>query len=79
MVLSGYLGEKQVSNQCKEKPLFIYKLKVWINQGERAFEWNRCDDSLDGQQMTKLADSIIEVMKENSSYKELPEVKSNYE
>jgi ribosome assembly protein YihI (activator of Der GTPase) len=79
MVLSGYLGEKQVSNQCKEKPLFSYKLKVWINQGERAFEWNRCNNSVDGQQMTKLADSTIDVMKENSTYKELPEVKSNYE
>jgi hypothetical protein len=79
LVLGGYLGEKQVSTQCKEKPLFSYKLKVWINQGEREFEWNRCDNSEDGKQMTKVADDIIEILKKNKTYKGLPEVKGNYE
>jgi hypothetical protein len=79
LVLGGYLGEKQVSTQCKEKPLYSYKLKVWINQGEREFEWNRCDKSEDGTQMTKVADDIIEILKKNETYKGLPEVKGNYE
>jgi hypothetical protein len=79
LVLGGYLGEKQVSTQCKEKPLYSYKLKVWINQGERDFEWNRCDNSEDGMQMTKVAEDIIAVLKKNETYKELPEVKGDYE
>jgi hypothetical protein len=79
LVLGGYLSEKQVSTQCKEKPLYSYKLKVWINQGERDFEWNRCDNSEDGKQMTKVADDIIEILKKNKTYKGLPEVKGNYE
>jgi hypothetical protein len=79
MVLAGYLGEKKVSTSCKEKPLFSYHLKVWINQGEREFEWNRCDESLDGQSMTKLADDIVEVLKNTETYKGLPEVKSSYQ
>jgi hypothetical protein len=79
LVLGGYLGEKHVSTQCKEKPLYSYKLKVWINQGERKFEWNRCDKSEDGKQMTKVADDIIAILKKNETYKGLPEVKGNYQ
>jgi hypothetical protein len=79
LVLRGYLGEKYVSTQCKEKPLYSYKLKVWINQGEREFEWNRCDMSEDGKQMTKIADDIIAILKKNETYKGLPEVKGDYE
>jgi hypothetical protein len=79
LVLGGYLGEKQTSTQCKEKPLYSYKLKVWINQGERDIEWNRCDKSEDGQQMTKVAEDIIAILKKNKTYKELPEVKGDYE
>jgi hypothetical protein len=79
MVLGGYLGEKQVSTQCKEKPLYSYKLKVWINQGERDFEWNRCDNSEDGKHMTKVVEDIIEILKKNETYKGLPEVKGNYQ
>lgn len=79
LVLGGYLGEKQVSTQCKEKPLYSYKLKVWINQGERDFEWNRCDKSDDGKQMTKVVEDIIAILKKNETYKDLPEVKGDYE
>lgn len=79
LVLGGYLGEKKVSTQCKEKPLYSYKLKVWINQGERDIEWNRCDNSEDGKQMTKVAEDIIVILKKNDTYKELPEVKGDYE
>ncbi|CAG9607205.1 DUF4362 domain-containing protein [Pseudoneobacillus rhizosphaerae] len=79
LVIGGYLGEKQISTQCKEKPLYSYKLKVWINQGEREFEWNRCDMSEDGKQMTKVADDIIAILKKNETYKGLPEVKGDYE
>jgi hypothetical protein len=79
LVLGGYLAEKQISTQCKEKPLFSYKLQVWINQGERNFEWNRCDNSVDGKQMTEMADAIISVLKQNKVYQELPKVKGDYE
>jgi hypothetical protein len=79
LVIGGYLGEKQISTQCKEKPLYSYKLKVWINQGEREFEWNRCDMSEDGKQMTRVADDIIAILKKNETYKGLPEVKGNNE
>jgi hypothetical protein len=78
LVLGGYLGEKQVSTQCKEKPLYSYKLKVWINQGERDMEWNRCDNSDDGTQMTKVTEDIIAILKKNETYKGLPEVKGDY-
>lgn len=78
-VLGGYLGEKHVSTQCKEKPLYSYKLKVWINQGQGEFEWNRCDKSEDGEQMTKVAEDIIAILKKNETYKGLPEVKGNYQ
>jgi hypothetical protein len=79
LVLGGYLAEKQISTQCKEKPQYSYNLKVWINQGDRDFEWNRCDDSEDGKQMTKIAESIVEVLKNNKVYQELPKVKGDYE
>jgi hypothetical protein len=79
LVLGGYLTEKQVSTQCEEKPLYSYKLKVWINQGEREFEWNRCDKSEDGKQMTAIAEDIIAILQKNATYKELPEVKGDYQ
>lgn len=79
MVLAGYLDEKKVSTSCQVKPLESYKLQVWINQGTREYEWNRCDNSADGKVMTQLVDNMIEVLKKNHIYKELPEVKGHYE
>jgi hypothetical protein len=79
LVLGAYLAEKQVSTQCEEKPLYSYKLKVWINQGNREYEWNRCDQSDDGKQMTKMAEDLVGILKKNSTYKGLPEVKADFE
>ncbi|MFD2445076.1 DUF4362 domain-containing protein [Bacillus sp. CGMCC 1.16607] len=78
LVLAGYLGEKKFSHDCHEEPNSTYLLKVWINQGEREYGWNRCDKSSDGQQMTKMADAILEVLKENETYEQLPEIKGYY-
>ncbi|WP_442598078.1 DUF4362 domain-containing protein [Neobacillus sp. D3-1R] len=79
IVLAGYLSEKEVSTSCQAEPLTSYKLTVWINQGMREFEWNRCDSSEDGKQMTQLVDDIVKVLKNNHIYKELPEVKGEYQ
>jgi hypothetical protein len=79
LVLAGYLGEKQFTDDCQVEPHSSYKLKVWINQAEREYGWNRCDKSPDGNQMTKLADDIFQVLKKNETYKQLPEIKGYYE
>ncbi|MFF2448215.1 hypothetical protein ACFVSW_14040 [Neobacillus sp. NPDC058068] len=54
-------------------------MQVWINSGERHFEWSECDKSYDGQEMTELIANILEILKKNSTYQSLPEVKGHYE
>ncbi|ETI70757.1 DUF4362 domain-containing protein [Neobacillus vireti] len=79
MIFSNYLGEKKLSKECNQKPYEGYDMHVWINSGERHFEWSECDKSYDGQEMSELVANILEILKKNSTYQSLPEVKGQYE
>jgi hypothetical protein len=79
MLFSNYLGEKKLSTECNQKPFKSYEMNVWINSGERHFEWSECDKSYDGQEMSELVANILEILKKNTTYQSLPEVKGQYE
>ncbi|GHH96918.1 DUF4362 domain-containing protein [Neobacillus kokaensis] len=68
---SNYLGDKNLTTKCNQKPHERYELNVWINSGERHFEWTECDHSSDGKEMTKLVHDILTILKKNSTYKTL--------
>ena len=71
MILSNYLGEKNLSKKCNKQTYESYELNVWINGGERHFEWSECDKSADGKEMTQLVHDILEILKNNSTYQTL--------
>lgn len=72
MIFANYLDrEKKLTNKCTEKATVSYILTVWINSGERHFEWASCDKSPDGTTMTNLVQEIIDVLQNNESYKSL--------
>ncbi|WP_394137830.1 DUF4362 domain-containing protein [Cytobacillus oceanisediminis] len=79
MIFANYLSEKKLSDSCKQKPYESYELTVWINGGERHFEWTECDQSPDGQKMSAMKDQILEILKQNEAYRALPASKGNYE
>ncbi|WHY87213.1 DUF4362 domain-containing protein [Neobacillus novalis] len=79
MIFSNYLGEKKLSKECNQKPYKGYEMNVWINSGEQHFEWSECDKSNDGQEMNELVANILEILRKNSTYQTLPEVKAQYE
>ncbi|WP_066070305.1 DUF4362 domain-containing protein [Neobacillus soli] len=79
MILSNYLGEKKLNKECNQEPYKSYELNVWINSGERQFEWSECDKSPDGKEMIELVHDILDILKNNSTYQSLPEVKGSYE
>jgi hypothetical protein len=47
-----------------------YDLTVWINGGEHHYRWSDCDTSKAGEQMTKVAETIFQVLGENKKYQE---------
>jgi hypothetical protein len=67
MVLSNYLGEKQLSNRCNKELFVSYDLNVKINSGNRHYQWSECDQSDNGIQMTQLANQIITRIDTNAS------------
>jgi hypothetical protein len=77
MVLSNYLGKKQLSTTCSQKSENSYRLKVKINSGFREFQWSDCDNSEDGKAMTVLAKEIISVVESTDIYKNLSVKSSN--
>lgn len=77
MVLSNYLGKKQLSTACSQKSENSYRLKVKINSGFREFQWSDCDNSEDGKTMTGLAKEIISVVESTDIYKNLSVKSSN--
>jgi len=79
MVLTNYLGEKELSTECNRKPAVSYDLSVQINSGERHYQWTECQNNEDDGQMTELAQAIIKIVQAGSIYKQLPEVKGYYE
>lgn len=79
LVFANYLEEKNLSTNCNQKPHESYELSVWINGADRHFEWSECDNGPDGQEMTKLVNDMIAVLKNNPTYQALPDVKGNYE
>ncbi|GEM_PF-1436062 len=60
LVFANYLDEKELTSSCDTESSTNYFLKVQINGGEREFQWNDCDQSLDGVKFTKIANYIIE-------------------
>ncbi|HBS44028.1 MAG TPA: hypothetical protein DEA91_05345 [Paenibacillus sp.] len=79
MVLANYLDEKELSTECNRKPAVSYDLTVQINNGERHYQWTECQNTEDDAQMTELAQAIIKIVQAGSIYKQLPEVKGQYE
>jgi hypothetical protein len=69
MVYANYLDEKDLTWKCSKTPEFT--LKVWINQGEKTYQWSECDHSKEGKQMTKMAKKIIEIIEQSTIYKKL--------
>ncbi|HCX51904.1 MAG TPA: hypothetical protein DG757_23440 [Bacillus sp. (in: Bacteria)] len=65
MVYANYLQPKSLANSCKDKSYDMYELNVWINDGERSYEWTSCDQSEDGLEMTNLAQTIVEIVEES--------------
>ncbi|QED46805.1 DUF4362 domain-containing protein [Cytobacillus dafuensis] len=79
MVLTNYLDQKDLSNSCNKKPYESYELTIWINGGERHFEWTECDISKHGLQMNKMKNNILHVIRDNETYKSLPPTKGVYQ
>jgi hypothetical protein len=79
MILANYLEEKHLSKSCNKKPYVSYELTVWINDGKQHFAWSECDKSEDGKEMSALVSDIMAILKNNSVYQSLPEVKGAYE
>ncbi|KAB2336100.1 DUF4362 domain-containing protein [Cytobacillus depressus] len=79
MILANFFAEKKLTTSCNKEPHESYDLTVWINGGERHFEWSECDKSKHGLQMKKMKNDIIQVIQENETYKSLPPVKGSYE
>lgn len=72
LVLAGYLNEKKLSSACKEPNADSYDLKVYINSGERHFQWKSCDTGPDGKQMTAAVKEMIRILQAGSIYQSLP-------
>lgn len=79
MVLSKYLGEKELSTECNRKPAVSYDLTVQNNNGEHHYKWTECKNTEDDGQMTELAQAIIMIVQAGDIYKQLPEVKGYYQ
>lgn len=79
MIFANYLSEVNLSDSCNQKPYESYELTVWINSGERHFEWTECDKSPDGKKMSAMKDQILETLKQNETYKALPLSKGSNE
>ena len=60
LVFANYLVEKNLTTTCATEDTMNYYLKVFINGGEREFQWNACDQSTDGVKFTNIANAIIE-------------------
>lgn len=72
LVLAGYLNKKKLSTTCKQQDGDHYNLNVFINGGNRQFEWKSCDKSADGRQMTAAVKEIIGIVHGGSIYQSLP-------
>ncbi|SFB07907.1 MULTISPECIES: DUF4362 domain-containing protein [unclassified Bacillus (in: firmicutes)] len=79
MIFANYLEDKNLNNQCNQKPHESYDLHVWINGAERQFGWTECDDGQDGKVMSQLVKGILKVLEENPTYQTLPEASGSYE
>jgi hypothetical protein len=79
MVLANYLGKKNLSLACSQKPHVSYFMKVKINGGERQYEWTECSHNEDEAAMTRLAQEIIALVQQKEIYQKLPAVKGFYE
>ncbi|MDR0269238.1 DUF4362 domain-containing protein, partial [Paenibacillus sp.] len=72
LVLAGYLNEKKLSSTCHGQDEDPYDLTVYINSAVRHFQWNACDQSLHGKQMTATVKEIIKIVHAGSTYQSLP-------
>lgn len=67
LVFTNYLEEKDLTKTCIAEDKMNYFLKVHINGGQREFQWNACDHSIDGIKFTKIANYIIEQSSEEQA------------
>lgn len=74
MLLAGYQMPKELTLACNMKPHIRYDLKVNTPQDDYRYQWSECDKSRDGEAMTRLVNSIIEVVQARKEYQELPPV-----
>lgn len=71
MIFANFLSEKNLTNSCHKQTDEKYELTVLINSGEKVYSWSECDQSEDGQQMTKLVKEILTIFENSSIYQEI--------
>ncbi|SES90272.1 DUF4362 domain-containing protein [Paenibacillus sp. NFR01] len=69
LVLANYLETKTLTDRCSSSSGEKYALEVTINGAVRNYAWGGCDKGLDGQQMTEIAQLIIDTVRNNEAYK----------
>ncbi|WP_153735108.1 DUF4362 domain-containing protein [Aquibacillus halophilus] len=60
LVFANYLAEKDIKTTCSTKDNRNYYLKVYINGGDREYRWASCDESQDAQNLTEIAEYMID-------------------
>lgn len=60
LVYANYIDEKDLIKTCDNEDAVNYFLKVYINNSEREFEWSACDQTMDGEKFTSIANYIME-------------------
>jgi hypothetical protein len=74
MVLANFQMPKELTVACNMKPHIRYDLKVKTIHSNYRYQWSECDQSRDGEAMTGLVNTIIEVVQARKEYQELPPV-----
>lgn len=59
LVMANYLGDIELKNNCHTENTEEYYFKVYINGGEREFNWSSCDESAEGSKFSRIAEYII--------------------
>ncbi|GAE08600.1 hypothetical protein [Paenibacillus sp. JCM 10914] len=71
--------DKQLTTECNMKPHASYDLTVTVSDKSKRFAWSQCDKGEDGMEMTRLAQFIIELLRQREEYQQLPAVQGGYQ
>ncbi|KGX91526.1 DUF4362 domain-containing protein [Pontibacillus marinus] len=59
MVYNNYLAKKSFDKSCSSDANQTTVLKVYINNGDRYYEWDSCDQSRDAKRMNEIKQTIL--------------------